>query len=119
MLGSAGQVGTYSYRGGKGTASAPEKASSGGAQAAGQRSQSNPTAGAGAKNNGAKRVCELCQRLGLGGEGHTREWCFVDPKSKAYKADISKRRIAQAKAKGIQIPKEIEHLGYTSDGFEV
>lgn len=41
--------------------------------------------------DGANRVarkCDLCSKLGLGGENHAREWCYIDPKSKVYKPEV-------------------------------
>lgn len=41
--------------------------------------------------DGANRVarkCDLCSKLGLGGESHAREWCYIDPKSKVYKPEV-------------------------------
>jgi hypothetical protein len=32
--------------------------------------------------------CDLCSKLGLGGDNHAREWCYVDPKSKVYKPEV-------------------------------
>lgn len=34
------------------------------------------------------RKCDLCSKLGMGGDTHSREWCYVDPKSKAYKPEV-------------------------------
>ena len=53
------------------------------------------------------KKCDLCTRLGLGGDNHSREWCYVDPKSRAYKPEVRQRRVAQAKARGIQVPQEL------------
>ena len=53
------------------------------------------------------RKCDLCTKLGLGGENHSREWCYVDPKSRAYKPEVRQRRVAQAKARGIPVPPEL------------
>lgn len=55
-----------------------------------------------------KSKCNLCSKLGLGGDSHAREWCFIDPNSKAYKPEVRERRVAQAKARGIPIPPELE-----------
>lgn len=38
--------------------------------------------------NRVARKCDLCTKLGLGGENHSREWCYVDPKSKVYKPEV-------------------------------
>lgn len=40
------------------------------------------------------RKCDLCSQLGLGGDNHSREWCYVDPKSKVYKPEVRQRRVA-------------------------
>jgi hypothetical protein len=40
------------------------------------------------QKGGQERRCDLCSKLGLGGDAHLREWCFIDPKSKVYKPDI-------------------------------
>ena len=40
------------------------------------------------------RKCELCVKLGMGGDTHSREWCYIDPKSKAYKPEVRQRRVA-------------------------
>ena len=42
-----------------------------------------------------------------GFEMHKREYCFIDPKSKAYKPEVRARRLEQARKKGIEIPKDI------------
>ena len=34
------------------------------------------------------RKCELCTKLGMGGDTHSREWCNIDPRSKAYKPEV-------------------------------
>ena len=34
------------------------------------------------------RKCELCAKLGMGGDTHSREWCYIDPRSKAYKPEV-------------------------------
>jgi hypothetical protein len=53
------------------------------------------------------RKCDLCSRLGMGGDSHSREWCYIDPRSKAYKPEVRQRRVAQAKARGVPIPPEL------------
>jgi hypothetical protein len=40
------------------------------------------------------RKCDLCAKLGMGGDTHSREWCYIDPKSKAYKPEVRQRRVA-------------------------
>lgn len=57
--------------------------------------------------NKGSRKCDLCTKLGLGGDNHSREWCYVDPKSKAYKPEVRQRRVAQAQARGIPVPQEL------------
>lgn len=52
----------------------------------------------------AKRKCDYCTPLNIGMDGHDRKWCYVDPNSQAYKADVRARRIKQAKAKGVNLP---------------
>ncbi len=47
-------------------------------------------------------------QLGAGGDNHSREWCYIDPKSKVYKPEVHQRRVAQARARGIKIPPELE-----------
>jgi len=44
----------------------------------------------------------------VGGDNHSDEWCFINPRSKAYRPDVRARRVAQAKARGIKIPPELE-----------
>jgi hypothetical protein len=34
------------------------------------------------------RKCELCTKLGMGGDTHSREWCYIDPRSRAYKPEV-------------------------------
>lgn len=41
-------------------------------------------------------VCDLCQRLGAGGHYHKRDYCFIDPGSKAYKPDVRAKRLQDA-----------------------
>jgi hypothetical protein len=40
------------------------------------------------------RKCDLCAKLGMGGDSHSREWCYIDPRSKAYKPEVRQRRVA-------------------------
>jgi hypothetical protein len=47
-------------------------------------------------------------QLGAGGDNHSREWCYIDPKSKVYKPEVRQRRVAQARARGLKIPAELE-----------
>ena len=49
-----------------------------------------PTTGTGPTKTGAgeKKGCGLCKQLGGGGDNHSREWCYIDPKSKAYKPEV-------------------------------
>jgi hypothetical protein len=47
-------------------------------------------------------------QLGAGGDNHSREWCYIDPKSKVYKPEVRQRRVAQARARGLKIPAEID-----------
>lgn len=35
---------------------------------------------------------------------HDHKWCYVDPRSQAYKPDVRARRVKQAKGKGVQLP---------------
>jgi hypothetical protein len=51
-------------------------------------------------------VCDLCQRAGLG-HNHRREYCFIDPASKAYKPDVRAKRLADAQRRGVKIPQDI------------
>jgi hypothetical protein len=53
---------------------------------------SNKPTREGAAKDGRK--CELCAKLGMGGDTHSREWCYVYPKSKAYKPEVRQRRVA-------------------------
>jgi hypothetical protein len=46
------------------------------------------------RENREARKCDLCSQLGLGGDNHSREWCYVDPKSKVYKPEVRQRRVA-------------------------
>ncbi len=55
-----------------------------------------------------KRKCSLCVQLGAGGDNHSREWCYIDPKLKVYKPEVRQRRVAQARARGLKIPPELE-----------
>ena len=48
--------------------------------------------------------CDYCTPLGLGMDGHRREYCYVDKNSKHYKPDVRARRIQAAKRRGIQLP---------------
>ena len=41
-----------------------------------------------AENNKGSRKCNLCAKLGMGGDTHSREWCYIDPRSKAYKPEV-------------------------------
>lgn len=50
----------------------------------------------------------MCSKLGLGGDAHHREWCFIDPKSRVYKPDIRQRKVNRARALGVPIPPEID-----------
>lgn len=52
-------------------------------------------------------MCDLCQRLGAGGYYHKREYCFIDPGSKAYKPDVRAKRICEAQKRGIIVPRDI------------
>ncbi len=61
--------------------------------------------------------CEICDRLGgVGADTHTKEWCYCNPASKLYKAEVHERRLNQAKAKGIDIPRELQLPGKRSGG---
>ena len=62
----------------------------------------------GPQHSGNRHTCDLCVKLGMGGDNHKREWCFACPKSKAYKPEVRKRKVAQARARGIPIPPEID-----------
>ncbi len=55
-----------------------------------------------------ERRCDLCGKLGLGGDAHHREWCFIDPKSRVYKPEVRRRKVARARALGLPIPPEID-----------
>ncbi len=37
-------------------------------------------------------------------DNHDHKWCYVDPKSQAYREDVRVRRIQAAKKKGVQLP---------------
>lgn len=58
----------------------------------------------GALGGRPERKCDLCAKLGMGGDTHSREWCYIDPKSRAYKPEVRQRRVAQAQARGLAIP---------------
>ena len=47
-------------------------------------------------------------QLDAGGDNHSREWCYIDPASKVYKPEVRLRRVAQARARGIKIPAELD-----------
>ena len=47
-------------------------------------------------------------QLGAGGDNHSREWCYIDPKSKVYKPEVRQRRVAQARARWLSIPAELD-----------
>lgn len=57
---------------------------------------------------GDRKKCDLCTKLGAGGENHQREWCYIDPKSKVYRPEVRARRVAQAKQRGLAIPPKID-----------
>lgn len=40
-------------------------------------------------------------------ETHTKEWCFCNPQSKMYKAEVHERRVNLAKTQGIKVPKKL------------
>ena len=51
-------------------------------------------AGRGAAEGQAERPhCDLCCRLGLGGDMHKRELCFIDPKSRMYRPEVRQRKV--------------------------
>ncbi len=55
------------------------------------------------------RKCEIYDRLGgVGADTHTKEWCYCNPASKLYKAETHERHLNQAKAKGIDIPGDLQ-----------
>jgi hypothetical protein len=56
---------------------------------------------------GAKTGCDLCAALGVGNASHKREWCFIDPQSRAYKPDVRAKRIRDAQKAGITVPQWI------------
>ena len=37
-------------------------------------------------------------------DNHDHKWCYVNPKSQAYREDVRVRRIQAAKKKGVQLP---------------
>jgi hypothetical protein len=41
-------------------------------------------------------MCDLCVLLGIKNPTHKREFCFCDPKSKSFRPDYLKKRIADA-----------------------
>ena len=45
--------------------------------------------------------------MGLGNANHRRDYCFIDPKSRAYKPDVRARRISDAQKRGIKVPQDI------------
>ena len=47
-------------------------------------------------------------QLGAGGDNHSHEWCYIDPKLKVYKPEVRARRVAQAKVRGLKIPPELD-----------
>ncbi len=55
---------------------------------------SKRTQGAVGTESKPQRKCGLCAKLGVGGDNHSREWCYVDPKSRAYKPEVRRRRVA-------------------------
>ena len=58
-------------------------------------------------STGTKK-CELCSRLGVGpSDTHTKDWCYINPDSPAFKPDVRERRLQQARARGITIPADI------------
>jgi hypothetical protein len=46
-------------------------------------------------------------RVGLGNHHHRRDFCFIDPHSKAYKPDVRAKRLSDALKKGIKVPQDI------------
>ena len=52
--------------------------------------------------------CDLCRRLGLGGDMHKWELCFIDPKSRMYRPEVRQRKLLHARKLGIPIPPEID-----------
>ena len=63
-----------------------------------------PAAGANGGGDRPVRKCAYCAPLGIGMDTHDHKWCYVDPKSQAYKPDVRARRIQQAKKRGVQLP---------------
>ncbi len=58
-------------------------------------------------------------------DNHSREWCYIDPRSKVYKPEVRERRLAQAKAKGVKIPQWIldmdkgkGKINYVQDAYQ-
>lgn len=55
---------------------------------------------------GTGPCCDLCERSGLP-SNHRREYCFIDPGSKAYKPDVRAKRLADAARRGIKVPQDV------------
>lgn len=43
----------------------------------------------------------------MGSSNHKRDYCFIDPRSKAYKPDVRVKRLTDAVSRGITVPKDI------------
>ena len=54
--------------------------------------------------------CDLCSRLGIGKDGHKREWCYIDPASWVFKPEVLASRIREAQQKGVVVPQDILDL---------
>ena len=51
--------------------------------------------------------CSLCSQLGIQGDMHPRERCFIDPKSPLYKPEVHAKKVATARKLGITSPPEL------------
>jgi hypothetical protein len=63
---------------------------------------------AGGAGGGPERpFCPLCRKLGIGGDLHKPELCFIDPKSKMYRPEVRQRKLETARRLGKTIPPEL------------
>ena len=54
-----------------------------------------------------KSRCDLCSRLGVGGDRHDRAQCYIDPKGPEYREHVRRRRLQEVINQGRTIPKDI------------
>ena len=52
-------------------------------------------------------MCSYCSRLGIGLDGHSRKYCYIDPASAYYKPEVRQQCLQIYIDKGFKIPEDI------------